>query len=180
MSVSLFNSMAKPAGEKVPQQMQGKFDEITKLTDAFCSQYLDTEYLELSRQLTAALCRKRPSPLATGQAKSWASGIVHALGMVNFLYDSAQKPHIKSTELYTAFGVGESTGQGKSKVIRDLMKMSYYDSNWCLPSRIDRHPTAWFISVNGFMMDARQAPREVQEEAFDRGFIPYLPEESDS
>jgi Domain of unknown function (DUF6398) len=172
--------MAKPAGEKVPQQMQGKFDEITKLTDAFCSQYLDTEYLELSRQLTAALCRKRPSPLATGQAKSWASGIVHALGMVNFLYDSAQTPHIKSTELYKAFGVGESTGQGKSKVIRDLMKMSYYDSNWCLPSRIDRHPTAWFISVNGFMMDARQAPREVQEEAFDRGFIPYLPEESDS
>ncbi|MDZ8257440.1 DUF6398 domain-containing protein [Nostoc sp. ChiQUE01b] len=37
-------------------------------------------------------CRKRPSPLATGQAKSWACGIVHALGMVNFLYDSSQTP----------------------------------------------------------------------------------------
>ncbi len=44
MSVSLFNSMAKPAGEKVPQQMQCKFDEITKLTDAFCTEYLNTEF----------------------------------------------------------------------------------------------------------------------------------------
>jgi hypothetical protein len=30
------------------------------------------------------------------------------------------------------------------------------------------------------MIDARQAPREVQEEALDRGFIPYLPEEGES
>jgi Domain of unknown function (DUF6398) len=171
--------MSKPAGEKVPQQMQGKFEEITKLTDAVCANHLNAEYADLSRQLVAALCRKRPSPLATGQAKSWACGIVHALGMVNFLYDSAQNPHLKSSELYQAFGVAESTGQGKSKAIRDLMKMSYYDSDWCLPSRIDRHPTAWLISVNGLMMDARQAPPEVQEEAFDRGFIPYLPEDSE-
>jgi hypothetical protein len=74
--------------------MQAKFEEITKLTDTFCSQYLNTEYAEMSRQLAAVLCRKRPSPLATGQAKSWACGIVHALGMVNFLYDPSQTPHI--------------------------------------------------------------------------------------
>jgi Domain of unknown function (DUF6398) len=167
--------MAKPAGEKVPQQMQGKFDEITKLTDAFCTEYLDPEYHQLSRQLTAALCRKRPSPLTTGQPKTWACGIVHALGMVNFLYDSS----LKSTDLYKAFGVAESTGQGKSKIIRDLMKMDYFNSDWCLPSRIDRHPTAWLISVNGLMIDARSAPRKVQEEAFDRGLIPYLPADND-
>jgi hypothetical protein len=83
--------MAKPAGEKVPKQMQAKFEEITHLTDAFCSQYLNTEYAEMSRQLAAALCRKRLSPLVTGQARSWACGIVHALGMVNFLYDTTWK-----------------------------------------------------------------------------------------
>ena len=27
--------MTKPAGEKVPKQMQSKFEEITALTDAF-------------------------------------------------------------------------------------------------------------------------------------------------
>ena len=67
--------MAKLGSEKVPPQMQSKFDEITKLTDAFCSQYLNGEYAQMSRQLTAALCRKRPSPLTTGKANSWACGM---------------------------------------------------------------------------------------------------------
>ncbi len=114
--------MTKPAGEKVPKQMQSKFEEITSLTDAFCSTYLNTEYAQLSRQLTAALCRKRPSPLVKGQAKSWACGIVHALGMVNFLYDPAQSPHMKASELYEHFGVGRSTGQAKSKQIRAMLR----------------------------------------------------------
>ncbi|MHC5598000.1 MAG: DUF6398 domain-containing protein [Nostoc sp.] len=54
--------MAKPVGEKVPKQMEGKFEEITRLTDAFCSQHLNAEYAEMSRQLAAALCRKRSVP----------------------------------------------------------------------------------------------------------------------
>jgi len=86
--------MTKPAGDQVPKQMQSKFEEITALTDAFCDKYLNTEYADLSRQLTAALCRKRPSPLVKGQAKSWACGIIHALGMVNFLDDSSQTPQL--------------------------------------------------------------------------------------
>ncbi len=59
------------------------------------------------------------------------------------------------------------------------MKMSYYDTTWCLPSRLARHPTAWLISVNGFPMDARIAPREILEEAFRKGLIPYLPKENE-
>jgi hypothetical protein len=34
---------------------------------------------------------------------------------------------------------------------------------------------AWFIQVNGLIVDARRAPREIQEEAFRQGLIPYLP-----
>lgn len=34
---------------------------------------------------------------------------------------------------------------------------------------------AWLISVNGLIIDARSAPREVQEIAFRKGVIPYLP-----
>lgn len=36
---------------------------------------------------------------------------------------------------------------------------------------------AWIISVNGLVLDARAAPREVQEIAFQKGLIPYLPED---
>lgn len=168
--------MAKPGSEKVPPQMQSKFDEITKLTDAFCSQSLNNEYAQMARQLTAALCRKRSSPLTTGKANSWACGIIHALGMANFLFDSSQIPHVKATAIYKHFGVAESTGQGKSKQIRDLMNISQMDRYWTLPSRIDDNPMIWMLSVNGFIMDIRQAPRHLQEEAFHKGLIPYLPE----
>ncbi len=167
--------MPKPTSDKVPKEMEAKFEAITRLTDDVCEKYLNQEYAQLSRQLAASLCRKRPSPLASGQAKTWACGIVHALGMVNFLYDSSQTPHMKSSQLYKAFGVAESTGQGKSKLIRDLMKMRHGSADWCLPGRIDDNLMAWLVSINGMIVDARSLPRSFQEEAVRRGMIPYLP-----
>jgi hypothetical protein len=34
---------------------------------------------------------------------------------------------------------------------------------------------AWMIMVNGFVVDVRQMPRDVQEVAYAKGLIPYLP-----
>ena len=132
--------MTKPAGEKVPKQMQFKFEEITALTDAFCNQHLNAEYAALSRQLTAALCRLQPSPLVKGQAKSWAGGIVHALGKVNHLYSYYQPPYMKVSELFQLFGVAQGTATLKSKQIRQLMNIHQWDLNWCLPSQREKHP----------------------------------------
>jgi hypothetical protein len=61
--------------------------------------------------------------------------------MVNFLFDPTQNPHISAKELYQAFGVAQSTGQAKSKQVRDLLKMSYLDSEWALPSNLENHPS---------------------------------------
>ena len=49
------------------------------------------------------------------------------------------------------------------------------DPAWTLRSQMDRNPMAWMLQVNGFMMDVRHAPREVQEIAFEKGLIPYIP-----
>ena len=51
------------------------------------------------------------------------------------------------------------------------------DPDWTLPSKIDDNLLVWMIQVNGFVMDARHAPREIQEEAFRKGLIPYIPGE---
>ena len=41
---------------------------------------------------------------------------------------------------------------------------------------MDDNPMAWMIQVNGgFIMDARQAPPEMQEIAFAKGLILYVP-----
>jgi hypothetical protein len=49
------------------------------------------------------------------------------------------------------------------------------DPEWTLPSRIESNPTIWYIMVDGFVMDARNAPRHIQEIAFQKGIIPYIP-----
>lgn len=103
------------------------------------------------------------------------SGIVRTIGWVNFLDDSTTTPHMKLTAIDKAFGVGESTGQGKSKTIRTMFRIRPFDPEWTLPGRMDDNPMVWMLEVNGFSMDVRRAPREVQEIAFEKGLIPYIP-----
>lgn len=161
--------------QSIPKPMRPAYEAVVALTDAVCREHLNEEYAALARRLAAALARKRPSPLARGRPEVWACGIVHALGMVNFLFDSSQTPHLRASELYALFGVKEGSGGGKSKLIRDTFKMYPFDPAWCLSSRIDDNPVVWMISVNGMIVDARCAPREIQAEAFLLGLIPYIP-----
>jgi hypothetical protein len=165
--------------EDVPKAMQSKFESIVAITNDFAKTHLNDEYAQLIRYAVAALCRKRPSPLAKGRDKTWACGITHAIGMVNFLSDPSQDPHMSAKDLYAAFGVSASTGGATSKLVRDTLGMYQMDPDWCLPSKLDDNLTAWLISVNGFMIDARSAPRYIQEEAFAKGLIPYLPEDKE-
>ena len=166
--------------ENVPKAMQEKFNGIVAITDNFAKQHLNDEYAQIIRFATAALCRKRPSPLVKGREKTWACGITHAIGMVNFLFDSSQDTHISAKEIYKWFDVSPSTGQSKSKQVRDILNIRQMDPNWCLPSKLDKNPMAWMISVDGFIIDARSAPREIQEVAYAQGFIPYLPGNGES
>lgn len=161
--------------EQVPKNMQAVFDAIVALTDSFSQQHLNDEYAQLARYATAALCRKRPSPLLSGKADTWACGIIYALGFVNFLFDKNEQPFISAADLCAAFGVGKSTGSSKSKLVRDALNMMQLDPNWCLPSKMDNNPMAWMIMVNGLVVDARYVPREIQETAYEKGFIPYIP-----
>jgi Domain of unknown function (DUF6398) len=163
---------------RVPKEMQGYFEDITQLTDAFCQTYLNSEYAKLCRELTATLCRKRPSPLVRGKSANWACGIIHALGLVNFLFDPSQTPHVTASQIWEYFALSSSTMQAKSKQIRDLLGMHQMDPDWSTPTMMDRNPLVWMLNVNGLIIDVRYAPREIQEEAFRRGLIPYIPDSS--
>jgi hypothetical protein len=44
---------------------------------------------------------------------------------------------------------------------------------------MDSNPLVWMISVNGLLVDVRYMPREVQEIAFEKGFIPFIPDEEE-
>ena len=159
----------------IPATARPAYDAIVALTDAFCREHLNEEYGALCRKLAGSLARKRPSPLPSGKPETWACGIVRTIGWVNFLDDSSRTPHLKLTAIDKAFGVAESTGQGKSKAIRTMLKIRTSDPQWTLPSRMGDHPTAWLIEVEGMIIDARFLRREFQEEAYRKGLIPYIP-----
>jgi len=38
---------------------------------------------------------------------------------------------------------------------------------------------AWMVSVNGMIVDIRSMPRTAQEVAFEKGLIPYIPDDSE-
>jgi hypothetical protein len=170
--------MFEPKSESVPAALRDTYAVITGLTDAFCREHLTDEYATLCRQLTAALARKRPSPLVRGKPEIWACAVVYALGTVNFLFDKSQTPHMRADELCQGFGVSQSGGANKAKLIRDLFDMGQMDPNWCLPSQLGQNPMAWLIEVNGLIVDARYAPPEIQADAYRQGLIPYLPAQS--
>jgi hypothetical protein len=50
--------------------------------------------------------------------------------------------------------------------------MRQFDHRWTLPSRIADSPMAWMITFNGFIVDAKQLDREIQEIAYQKGLIP--------
>jgi len=160
---------------RVPAAMQAKFDAITQLTDGFCAQYLNDEYRDLTRLVLAALSRKRPSPLLKSREPTWAAAVLHAVGMVNFLFDPSQTPHCKATELFEHFGVSGSNGTSKSKEVRNALGMHPMSPEWTLPSQLDRNPLVWMLEINGLMVDVRRMPLEVQQMAFDKGMIPHIP-----
>jgi hypothetical protein len=47
-------------------------------------------------------------------------------------------------------------------------------TEFCLPSRLACHPTAWLVTINGLLYDARILPVEIQAECARRGLIPAV------
>lgn len=162
---------------KVPQKMLPKYKEITTMTDAVCAQHLTDEYAQLCHKLTATLSRKRPSPLERGRVVSWAGAILYTIARVNFLFDPSQSPHMRADQLCAAVGVSRNTASAKSTHIMNLLHISQMHPEWVLPSMVDDNLLSWLITVDGFILDARYAPREIQEIAFQKGLIPYIPGE---
>jgi hypothetical protein len=168
--------MAKIASSKsVPKGMQATYETITTLTDAFCREHLNDEYRELAQRMTAALCRKRPSPVVSGQPHTWACSIIYVLGQINFLSDRSTQPYLAMADVCALFGVNQSTASGKARAISQALGTRQFDPNWSLPSLLDRNPLVWMAEVNGMLVDLREMPREVQEIAFQKGMIPYIP-----
>jgi len=157
-----------------PAELHEALNDILNLTDSFCDMHLNEDYKQLCEDMVIELLLF-DVPIDKGQSASWASGIVHAVGWVNFLQDRTQSPHMSSAQIAEGFGVSQGTMMAKSKTIRDELDLMPFDPDWCLPALLEDNPLVWMLKVNGFIMDIRMAPREAQEEAYRLGLIPFIP-----
>src|SRR5882672_2022068 len=120
--------MAKRSGTKsVPQDMRATYDTIVSLTDKVCGDHLDDEYRELAQLMAAALCRKRTSPVSSGQPRTWACAIIYVLGQINFLSDRSTKPYMTMADVCTHLESGRATASAKARIIFDTLKTHQLD-----------------------------------------------------
>jgi uncharacterized protein DUF6398 len=115
----------------------------------------------------------RPCHLGTGPDLGLRDYV--RLGKINFLSDRSTQPYMTMADLCTAFGVGQATASAKAQLILRTLRTHQLDPKWSLLSLLDMNPLVWMIEINGILIDLRNMPRDVQEIAYAKGMIPYIP-----
>ena len=126
--------------------------QILDLIKEFCKLKLDPEYFELSEQLLNKLGRKRDVPFIAGKIEIWAVAVIHALGSINFLFDKSFEPYATVDEINGFFQTNKSSTGQKSKIIRDLLNLGYFDSEFSTTRIKQNNPFDKLTMVNGFIV----------------------------
>lgn len=136
--------------------------KILELTGSFCGEYLDEDYTRLCEKLILKLGRKRDVPFKSGQIEIWAAAVIQALGSINFLFDKSFEPYVTADQLCDYFGTKKSTVSAKSKLIKDIFKMGYYDSEFSTQHMIGASPFNDLVVVNGLFVPLSSIPEHLQ------------------
>jgi len=159
---------------RIPTALLDRTEAIIEVTDATCHEHLDDEYGRIARRLVARLARTRRSPLSRGDVRIWAAGVIYAVGQVNFLFDRSQTPHLTADQLAERLGVVKTTMANNAGLINRTLDIGIFEPDLTRIAMLEQHPVAWLVEVDGFIVDARTLPADVQDEARRRGFIPDL------
>lgn len=157
----------------IRMEFRERYVELIDIINEFCEAHLDSEYKDVCHKLTGDLCQDG-SPILSGKAKSWAAGIVWAIGRVNFLSDPSFEPCMKQADFAKAIGVSAATISAKCRDIWEGLELMQFDPDYTVASRQESNPLRWIVEVDGFLLDLRSAPREIQEAAYEQGVIPYI------
>jgi hypothetical protein len=114
----------------VPAELRPRVEEIVAHCDRVSKEVLDEEYATFARRLTTRLARKRPSPLARGETRIWAGGILYALGQLNFLFTADAPMHLPGYRLAEIAGVSPSTIAAKAKTVREAADLRAFDDEF--------------------------------------------------
>ena len=144
--------------KKEKSAIESRKNQILNLIKDFCTQKLDDDYFELSERLLSKLGRKRDVPFMSGKIEIWAAAVIHALGTINFLFDKSFEPYTTVDEINVFFGTNKSSTGQKSKVIRNLLNLGYFDSEFSTQQAKQNNPFDKLTMVNGFYVFKESSP----------------------
>ena len=134
------------------QQLKEREAKIIELAVAFCNKHLDDECAELCTKLVQKLGRKRTFPLQSGRLEIWAAAAVYTICSINFMFSKSSRLNTSSAEISDYFGASHSTIAQKSRVIKDLLKISnVFDPNFSLKEIVERNPFNHLVMRDGFI-----------------------------
>ncbi|MDR9367315.1 MAG: DUF6398 domain-containing protein [Balneolaceae bacterium] len=147
----------------VNKKIKERQEKLLELTRSYCEEKLDDEYLQLCEKLINKMGRKREVPFKRGKLDIWAAAVVHAVGSVNFLFDKSFEPYASVSDINDYFGTNTSTVSQKSKRIRDMFSMSYFDSEFSTTQMNDNNPFNNMVMVDGYIVPLDFLPEQDQE-----------------
>jgi hypothetical protein len=109
------------------------------------------------------LARKRHVPFLSGKKEIWAAAVIYALGQINFLFDKSFQPYVTADEICNFFGMKKSSVSQKAKVIRDMLKLNYFDPEFSIKRMRDQNPLKDLVMIEGMVDPISSLPPEMRE-----------------
>jgi hypothetical protein len=134
------------------KSIEEKKAQLMRLTTDFSQQNLNEEYDKVIEKLISKMARKRDVPFAAGKIEIWAAAVIHALGTINFLFDKVSEPYASVTDICKFFNTKQSTTTQKSKKIRDMFKMAYFDGEFSTETVDQHNPLHDLTMINGLFV----------------------------
>ena len=134
------------------QQLKEREARVIELATAFSKEHLDDECAELCTKLVQKLGRKRSCPLQSGRVEIWAAASVYTICSINFMFSKSSRLNTSPVEIAEHFGASGSTIAQKSRVIKDLLKISnVFDPDFSLKEIAENNPFNHLFMRNGFI-----------------------------
>ena len=144
--------------------------EIAEIIEKFCDEKLNNEYKDICLRALAKLCRKRPAPIESGKARTWACEIIYAIGSSNFIFDKSQSINMTAGDITGWFGISKNTAGGKVTEIKNLLNLSYFNTEFSLKSLIDGNPMIWYLFWETFQFIRKKKQQKLYHRLPDASF----------
>lgn len=87
-----------------------------------------------------------------GRVEIWAAASVYTICSINFMFSKSSRLNTSSAEIAEHFGSSSSTIAQKSRIIKDLLKISnVFDPDFSLKEIADNNPLNHLVIKNGFI-----------------------------